>query len=222
MKINGIKICRDNVTSLKSFNVKPENKTPLFTKDLVKAAQIRDAAYCSAIRAKSSPLPEHATCSLEWTRFRLLRDSFKSLFRLAKSNHFKEFVENNSTSSTKLWKYLNPYRNPNKRTELNAADFNNSADNNTDQSIADLFSNFFLSILHSFVFVTLLNCIAYSTNFFNTNGQLLAFSKIKIPFKFHLISKDCVFHHLNTLNEKSAAGIEGSIIKACAHRSQFQ
>ena len=81
--------CRDCVAPLKSYNVKPENKTPWYTKELAGAARIRDKSYKEAINAKKSE--SSLECSPEWKKFRFLRDAFKSILRKAKSNYSNRF-----------------------------------------------------------------------------------------------------------------------------------
>ena len=84
---DGIIYCRDNALKLKTFNVKEENKTPWFTKSLVKLVRIRNKLYKIALAS----LPG----SLAWSAFKTSRDHFKSSFRRAKASHFMNILINN-------------------------------------------------------------------------------------------------------------------------------
>jgi hypothetical protein len=65
----GIINCRDNALKLKTYNVKQENKTPWFSKPLVKLARTRNKLYKLALQS----LPG----SLAWSAFKKSRNFFK-------------------------------------------------------------------------------------------------------------------------------------------------
>ena len=46
--------------------------------------------------------------------YKLIRNKLRSTTRIKKSEYFKNFLKENNTSSTVLWKKLDPYINPNK------------------------------------------------------------------------------------------------------------
>ena len=140
---NGIIYCRDNCVKLKKFNVKPMNKTPWFNKSLVKLSKKRNKFYLIAIDSlkhikdkncffyKQSLISIKSTAA--WSAYIELKNLFSKSFRLAKSDHFKDFVNKSSLSESKFWKYIDPYINPNKRTKLQSSDLSNDDRLLTDQ-----------------------------------------------------------------------------------------
>ena len=124
------------------------------------------------------------------------------------------------TSTKKLWNCLNPYLNPNKRSIISSSDLLDHPSDNKDQDCANLFSNFFSSILNLFTFLSFLTCTNYITNFFNTNPILSTFRTTKPQFHFSKISPNTTFKHLLKLDPKSApgiCGIESEIFVYCAN-----
>ncbi len=99
--------CRDNTVPLKKYNVRPENKTPWYNKPLVKLNRIKDKLYKAALVT--------AKISEEWTIFKIAKAKFKKMLRNSRNEFFKKIVDDNATSTNKLWNCLNPYLNPNKR-----------------------------------------------------------------------------------------------------------
>ena len=155
---------------MKKFNVKPENKTPWFDKALVKLRRTRDNLYHLAF--DDFKLTNNMK-SFAWLKFASIRNLFKSKFRQAKALHFKDFIGKNSTSSPKLWSYINPLLNPNKKSVFNASDLIHSNVNSSPQDIANMFSSSFDSILNKFVFVSISLCLDYISSVFESSESLL-------------------------------------------------
>ena len=111
-----------------------------------------------------------------WLNFTNIRNLFKSKFRQAKALHFKDFIVKNSTSSL----------NPNKKLAFSASDLMQGNSNNSPQDIANMFSNFFDSVLNKFVFLSLSICLEYISSVFNSANSLLKLSNKQQKFSFRL------------------------------------
>lgn len=101
--------CINIAASIKNMQVKTKNLVPWFDKDLVILSKKRNRLYNKAISSKLDK---------DWLDFKNTRQSFSHLFRLKKSTFYKNIVRNESTSSRKLWRKLDPYLNPNKITKV--------------------------------------------------------------------------------------------------------
>ena len=154
-----------------------------------------------------------------WLKFSSIRNLFKSKFRQAKALHFKDFIGKNSTSSPKLWSYINPLLNPNKKSVFNASDLIHGNVNSSPQDKANMFSNFFDSVLNKFVFISISLCLDYISSVFESSESLLKTTNMQVKFSFRAITDVDVKEFLTELDELSApglSGIESKLIKHCA------
>jgi len=133
--------CINIAAPIKNMQVKTKNLVPWFDKDLVILSKKRNRLYNKAISSKLDN---------DWLNFKNIRQSFSHLFRLKKSTFYKNIVGNESTSSSKLWRKLDPYLNPNKITKVSPSLIINDTYFNTPKDIAMTFSNFFSSVTNSF------------------------------------------------------------------------
>ena len=156
-----------------------------------------------------------------WLEFKTINNSFKSQFRLAKAAHFKDLISKNSTSSTKLWSHINPLINPNKKLITKSTDIIHGDKFNSPKEIANIFSNYFDSILNKFTFLAVIICIDYIEKIFNSSASIVAqLSILKKKQKFELkpITETDLAYFFSKLDKLSAAGIseiECSLIKHC-------
>ena len=91
--------------------------------------------------------------------------------------------------------------------------------NNSPQDIANMFSNFFDSVLNKFVFLSLLICLQYISSVFNSANSLLKLSNKQQKFSFRPITDVDLRDFLSELDELSdpdVSGIESKLIKHCA------
>ena len=178
---------------MKKFNVKPENKTPWFDKALVKLRRTRDNLYHLAL--DDFKLTNNMK-SFAWLKFASIRNLFKSKFRQAKALHFKDFIGKNSTSSPKLWSYINPLL---------------TVIHKSKQKVS--------SILNKFVFISISLCLDYISTVFESSESLLKTTYRQVKFSFRAITDVDVKQFLPELDELSApgiSGIESKLIKHCA------
>ena len=139
--------------------------------------------------------------------------------RKSKAEYFKDFIRDNSTSSTKLWKVLNPLINPNKDHKILVSDFAKSNSNFTAQDLAFGFGKFFASILDKIVFVPLGLCIEFTNILFRSIPTLNKFNKSSNKFFFHRTNNEEVCSLLSKLDQNSApgiSGIESVILRSCS------
>ena len=114
---------------MKKYNVRPENKTPWYNKPLVKLNRIIDKLYKAALVT--------AKISEEWTIFKIAKENLKKMLRNSKVEFFKKIVDDNATSTKKLWNCLNPNLNPNKRSIISSFDLLDYPSDNNDQDCAN-------------------------------------------------------------------------------------
>ena len=124
-----------------------------------------------------------------------------------KASHFMNFVRNTSTSSPKLWKYINPYLNPNKTVSISSSDLFHSCSSNSPQDIANIFANFFESIINKFIFISISSCFDYTHNHFQSNTTLSSYRN----------DTKSIFHPVDEEDLKKIlvgiSGIKSAIIK---------
>ena len=114
----------------------------------------------------------------------------------------------------KLWKKLDPYLNPNKKSTLISSVILNNSSLNTDLHLANSFSNYFSSITNSFKFVSIENCHSFIDNFFDSNPQI---NHQNNPNKLEInkLNESDVLKGLKDLKPDSGtgeSGIESSIL----------
>jgi hypothetical protein len=174
--------CINIAAPIKTMQVKTKNLVPWFDKDLVILSKKRNRLYNKAISSKLDN---------DWLNFKNIRQSFSHLFRLKKSTFYKNILRNESTSSSKHWRELDPYFNPNKITKVSPSLIINDTYFYTPKDIAMTFSNFFSSV---------------------TNNSVPVFNFVK----FSAVE---VHKALLSLRSSSAAGfvgIETRVFKECA------
>ena len=155
--------CIDNHAPLKEVPLKKSNKIPWIDKAYTCLTKKRDILLNKCNLSYSSVLFEE---------YKKIRNKCTSLFHSNKSLYFKNFCNNTSTSCKKLWKKLDPYLNPNKKSTLISSVILNNSSLNTDLHLANSFSNYFSSITNSFKFVSIENCHSFIDKFFDSNPQI--------------------------------------------------
>jgi hypothetical protein len=150
-----------------------------------------------------------------------MRNRYNSTFRFKKSNYYKHFVSENSSSTKSFWQKLNPFLNPNKKQKINVSLISNKDNNiHSSQDLVQAFSNFFSSILNKFKFIDIEICKSFVHNFFINSSSLSALLSTDIPkFEFGSIPDQTVTDFLKKINPKSAPGcvnIDAKLFKFCA------
>ena len=100
----------------------------------------------------------------------------QNLFNKNKTIYFKNFIETTTTSSRKLWKKLDPYISPNKKSVIKSSLILKNKTLNTDSHLANSFFHFFLSITNAFSFIPIEKCHSFLTKHFKKN-QVTSLSK---------------------------------------------
>ena len=155
----------------------------------------------------------------DWINFKILRNSFSSLFRKKKSDFYKNIIKSESTSSNKLWRKLDPYLNPNKISKVSPSLIINDTYYNTPADIALTFSNFFSSVTNNFSFLNRDSCSNFITNHFSSISSLKHPLGSDKHFNFIAFNCDEVVKAFSKLRSSSAAGfvgIETRVLKECA------
>ena len=108
----------------------------------------------------------------------------------------------------KLWKYINPYLNPNKTVSISSSDLFHNCSSNSPQDIANTFANFFESYFYEFIFISISVCFDYTQNHFKSNTILITYQN-GAKFTFHPVDEEDPKKKLNGIDPYSAAGISG-------------
>ncbi|MDQ5930176.1 MAG: hypothetical protein QG594_1963 [Bacteroidota bacterium] len=201
----------DSKAPLKLVPVKPINRVPWLDKDLVCLGKQRDRLYNKARRSNLRD---------DWNLYKLVRNTFTSLFKYKKILHFNNFINNTSTSTKKLWNKLSPILNPNRKTSLSPSLIMKNTSNNSISDLTNVFCNFFTSVLNKFTFVDYNICIKYIDNLFFSISSLSSFlltssSKFDID-RFEI---EEVVKTLESIDGSSASGavnISSVVFKKCA------
>lgn len=160
---NEISYCVNSVAPFKTLNVKKALHAPWYDSHLIKLSFKCDRMYSKYLEDKSSEN------RLEFMKF---RNKYRSATRHKKSSYYKNFIKNFSISSSKLWKKLKPFFQPNKITTLSPHFFALVNKNFNCHDMVNLFSNYFSSILNKFDLINIDSCLDYVENHFrNINFQ---------------------------------------------------
>jgi hypothetical protein len=122
-------------------------------------------------------------------------------------------------SNGKLWKKLEPYINPNKKTQISPKQIINNSYNNSTTNVSNLFVNYFSSITNKFKFEPYKNCFKYIDYHFNNISSLKQFTFTNPKFKIREFELKEVSSALGSLSKDSAAGnieIDTAVLKGCA------
>ena len=203
-----ITACMDKCCPYKPMNVRSGTVAPWYDKDLVTLAKQRNRLYKKAVRSKSKS---------DWSLQKSIRKKFYNLFRLKKSNYFHSMIHSLSSSSKKLWKKIQPYINPNKKTKIIPGLLLPNTFS-TDLDVAEVFSTFFRNITDRFTFLPVRICLGYVDKFFNSCISLLSLRQNTPIFKFLPFEVDEVERVLLSLDTSSASGscdIDTCVLVAC-------
>jgi hypothetical protein len=121
-------------------------------------------------------------------------------------------------SSSKLWKQLNPFINPNKKAGINHNDLACGNPHYTKQDMVNAFSNYFSSILNNTAFCNLLDSRAYISKHLSQAVEQNCKLNSSPIFSFTELSVSCVSQTLARLDPHSSPGIVGidtRIFKHC-------
>ena len=117
-------------------------------------------------------------------------------------------ISTESTSNSKLWKKINPFINPNKRSMIDHFLFSSKNPMFTAQDMVNMFSNFFSSILNNITFCSIVKSTDYINQHLSTQEFASKLENIS-PFSFNEISIEKVSKSLLELDENSSAGSIG-------------
>ena len=163
----------NNIAPVKKYNTKSERNVPWFDKELVKLARIRDKNYHDAINLSKNSIIPKDQIKFEFDKFRDSKNQFQSLFKKKKSEHFKNIIDSQSTSSKKLWRNIDSFINPNKKSPIVPNLILKGESKNTTLDAANCFVNFFSTIVNKYVFVQLNICLLFISTFFKDYFKLL-------------------------------------------------
>ena len=202
----------EKIAPIKQINVRITKSLPWYDKQLVNLAHKRNRLYNTWCKSK---------LAYDRAKYVEIRNKYNLLFRYKKSNHYKDFVADNSQSTRSFWQKLNPFLNPNKKQKISISILSNKENNiHSAQDLVNAFSNFFSSILCKFKFIRIDICKNYATDFFSKGPlhQLLQ-SKQEIVFDFGSTTRSIVESYLSKINVKTAPGsinIEARVFNECA------
>ena len=83
-----------------------------------------------------------------------------------------------------------------------------TSSSNSPQDIANIFANFFESILKKFIFISISSCFDYTHNHFQSNTTLSSYRNVT-KFIFHPVDEEDLKKILNGIDPNLAAGISG-------------
>ena len=133
-----------------------------------------------------------------------------------KSDYMKSLIESVTVSTKRLWKKVDSFINPNRKTKIVSNSLLKGQTNNTDKDAANLFVNFFSSITNIFSFFHINICLAYVNTFLRVQFPL----KIpNTPFTFEPVTvreAEFALKSLSPGSSKGAVGIDTIIFKECA------
>ena len=193
---------------IKSISTKSKFNAPWYDEELVRCGFKRDRLYNKYNKDCSSQ---------NRSLFVKFRNVFRSLVSKKKANYYNELVKNETVSSAKLWRRLNPYLNPNKKVGINHIDLDGSDPYFTRQDMVNKFSKFFASILNNTAFCRLLDSFAYCDRHLQTAVELNCKLDSSPYFKYTEISDSSVSKLLASIDPDSSPGIVGIETKVFKH-----
>jgi hypothetical protein len=195
---------------VKLVQIRPINKVPWYNKELVCLGKHRNKLYRKARRSKLKK---------DWNLYKSIRSKFASLFNLLKIKYFTNFINNNSTSTKKFWHKLNPFLNPNKKTRISHSLLTSCTSNSSVNELANVFVNFFSSIINSFTFLNHDICSNYIDSMFNTIPSLSIFLNNNNKYDIEQLEENEVINCLKELDDHAAPGavnVKSCVFKHCA------
>jgi hypothetical protein len=192
---------------LRTKVVRPEKTVPWYDNDVLYLARKRNKLYFIAIKSKNKS---------DWTDFTKIRAEFKKLIRSKRASHYQQFIRENSVSNAKLWNFIDPLINPNKKSQIIPATLLPDWINVTAQDVANCFSNFFDSALAKFSFKSTIDCISFIEQHFSNDA--LPKNSNGLSFGFAEFTESEVLKAFNNSKESSSpgfVGIESKIMKYC-------
>jgi hypothetical protein len=156
---DGIIIALDKIAPIKQINVRVTKSLPWYDKQLVNMAHKRNRFYNKWFKSKLSN---------DRVKYVEVRNKYNLLFRYKKSNHYKDFVSENSQSTKSFWQKLNPFLNPNKKQKISVSILSNKENKiHSSQDLVEAFSSFFANILNKYNFINIKSCERYVNDFFS-------------------------------------------------------
>lgn len=138
----------DEIAPIKSINTRIKANSPWYDDELVRFGIKRDRLFNKHIKSGSVE---------DRRMFTTFRNIFKSLVRKKRATYYSEMIDKLTVSSSKLWKRLSPFLNPNKKAGINHIDLACGNPQYTRQDMVNAFSNYFSSILSNTAFCNLLD-----------------------------------------------------------------
>jgi hypothetical protein len=201
----------DAKAPIKYVRVKPKNSVPWMDKDLVCLSKQRNRLYNKAKKSKTKD---------DWSTYKTVRNKFTSLLKFKKIVYFNNILNRLSYSSKKLWKILYPYINPNKKQSISPSlILENTSSSNPILELANIFINYFSSIISTFPFLNINTCHNFIDNFFRNTPSLSIFHNINTKFDVSHFTRLEVEETLSRIDEFAAPGpvnIHSVIFKECA------
>ena len=191
--------------------MKTNNKTPWIDKELICLGKKRDRVYNKARKTKQIE---------KWNLYKTFRDKYATQFKEKRKIYYNNFLDNNSTSTKKLWNKIQPFVNPNKTTSICPSLITKYCQRNSNPflELSNIFVNFFSSIIKQFSFQSLNLCELYINNIFTSNDQLKNLLS-RHKFSLEKFDIDEVAKELKNIDDLSSAGeigINSKILKHCA------
>ena len=143
---------------------------------------------------------------------------FTKLFYRKKSKYYQQFTKTLTTSSSKLWKKLQPYISPNKKRSINSYFILKEENDKSDLHLSNKFCNYFSSICNLFSFLPINLCLSSILKHFNTIAIFLDL-KSKPSFSLCTFNTDEIIKELKLIPNKIGKGevnIDAIIFSECA------
>lgn len=211
---SGLIFCLDEIAPIKSFATRNIAHAPWYDDECVLCGLKRERLHNKNLCSRS------AEDKLEFNRF---RNHFRTMVRTKRANYHRNMISTESTSSSKLWKKLNPFINPNKRSMIDHLLFSSNNPMFTAQDMLNMFSNFFSLILNNITFCSIVKSTDYINQHLSTQKFASKLENIS-PFSFNEISIEKVSKSLLELDENSSAGsigINTIVFKHCREEPFF-
>jgi len=201
---NLIKESMNKFAPEKKMTIRTKNSVPWFDKELNSLSKKRTYFYNKAIKSRNSDSEKQSDQHLYyWSRFCDTKKRFSTAFRKKKCLYYNNVINDKKMTPFKLWNFLNPMLNPNKKSSNTPIIIHENNTYNEPKSLTSLFTEYFTTTITSLIILPIDNCIRYINIHF-----LYKVFHYKC-FDFYFIHDFKVVEYLKKLKTKSSPGIIG-------------